>query len=153
MTNGSFESPLSGPWTVSANLSSSAITTAVNHSGNSSLHVVASRPGDAIADAIWENTAPILTNGTYTLSYWFLPGSSGNQLLVRLSGTSPSSGQVYSLDNLESARPAPDRHAPATNSDFTNLPPFRPSGSTRWTVPSDRHHQLGGPARPLARTL
>ena len=73
LTNGDFASPLSGPWTVSANMAGLAISTAVKHSGSASLHVVASSPGDAIGNSIWENTGPIVTNGTYTLSYWCLP--------------------------------------------------------------------------------
>jgi len=128
LTDGDFATTLSGPWTVSANMSGSAISTTVTHSGHNSLHVVASSPGDAIADAIWEDTAPITTNGTYTMSYWFMPGASGSQLLVRLSGTSPSSGQLYSLVNLATTTTPPlDTCTPdAPNSDVTNLPPFQP---------------------------
>jgi hypothetical protein len=129
LTDGNFESPLTGPWTVSANMSGSAITTAVKHSGTGSLHVVASSPGDAIADAIWENTAAIVTNGTYTLSYWCLPGAAASQLLVRLSGTSPSSGMVYSLQSLEppsSTAPLSICTPDAPNSVLTTLPPFPP---------------------------
>jgi hypothetical protein len=128
LTDGDFESPLSGPWTVSANMSGSAITMAEKHSGASSLHVVASSPGDTIPDSIWEDTAPIVTNGTYTLSYWFLPGASGSQLLVRISGSAPSNGTIYSLQNLEapSAPPLYTCTPDAPNSDLTNLPPFPP---------------------------
>ncbi|MGO8678429.1 MAG: lamin tail domain-containing protein [Limisphaerales bacterium] len=129
LTNPGFESPLTGPWTVSANMSGSAITTAEKHSGAASLHVVASSPGDAIADAIWENTGPIVTNGTYTLSYWCLPGANASQLLIRLSGTSPGSGMIYSLQSLEppSATPPLSTCTPdAPNSVLTNLPAFPP---------------------------
>src|ERR1019366_5644554 len=66
--NGDLESPLSGPWTLSANMAGSVISSAVKHSGNASLHVVATSPGDTLSLAIWENTAAIVTNGTYTLS-------------------------------------------------------------------------------------
>jgi hypothetical protein len=129
LTDGDFETPLSGPWTVSANMSGSAITTTEKHSGTSSLHVVASNYGDTIADSIWENTAPIVTNGTYTLSYWCLPGANASQLLVRLSGTSPNNGMIYSLQSIEPPSPTsplsvctPD----APNSVRTNLPAFPP---------------------------
>jgi hypothetical protein len=128
LTDGGFESPLTGPWTLSANMTGSALTTNVAHSGSGSLHVVASSPGDTIPDSIWENTAPIVTNGTYTLSYWFLPGASGTQLLVRLSGTSPSSGMIYSLQNLEPpSSPTLYTCTPyATNSVLETLPAFPP---------------------------
>ncbi len=79
--------------------------------------------------SIWENTAPIVTNGTYTLSYWFLPGASGSQLLVRLSGTAPNNGTIYSLQNLEALLRTAPLHActpDAPNSDLTTLPPFPP---------------------------
>ena len=101
LTNGGFESPLSGPWTVSANMTNSVISTTVKHSGNSSLHVVATSAGDTIPQSIWENTASIVTNDTYTLSYWYLPSTNGSQLLIRLSGTSPNNNQVYSLQSIQ----------------------------------------------------
>ena len=101
LTNGDFESPLSGPWTVSPNLTNSVISTAVKHSGNASLHVIATSAGDTISQAIWENTSPIVTNNTYTLSYWYLPSTNGSQLLIRLSGSSASNNQVYSLQNIQ----------------------------------------------------
>ncbi len=128
LTNGDFEGPLTGPWTVSANLSASAIVSDTSHSGGHSLHLVGSGYGDTIADAIWENTAPIVTNGTYTLSYWFKPGASGSQLLVRLSGTSPSSGMVYSLSDLQTTpAPALTTCTPgAANSVLASLPAFPP---------------------------
>ena len=128
LTNGDFESPLSGPWTVSANMTNSVISTAVKHSGNASLHVIATSASDTISQSIWENTAPILTNDTYTLSYWYLPSTNGSQLLIRLSGTSPNNNQVYSLQNIQ-----PPPYVPlaactpaASNSVAATLPAFPP---------------------------
>jgi hypothetical protein len=127
LTDGDFESPLTGPWTVSTNLANSVISTSVKHSGNASLHVIASSAGDTIPLSIWENTAPIVTNGTYTLSYWFLPSTNGTQLLIRLSGTSPGVGQVYSLQNIQPQPAISSLHTPgAPNSTLTTLPPFPP---------------------------
>ncbi|MGO8929000.1 MAG: lamin tail domain-containing protein [Limisphaerales bacterium] len=128
VTNGDFESPLSGPWNVSTNMINSAISTAVKHSGNASLHVIATSAGDTIPLSIWENTGPIVTNGTYTLSYWYLPSTNGSELLIRLSGSSPNSSQIYSLQSiapppyvaLASCTPA------ASNSVAATLPPFPP---------------------------
>jgi hypothetical protein len=87
MPNGDFESALTGPWTVSANHSASAIVTDVKHGGASSLHMVASVGGTTQASAIWQTIAPALTVGnTYTLSYWFKPGSVPSPIIVRFSG-------------------------------------------------------------------
>ncbi|HLH56415.1 MAG TPA: lamin tail domain-containing protein, partial [Verrucomicrobiae bacterium] len=125
--NGDFESPLSGPWTLSPNMTNSVISTAVKHSGGASLHVMATSPGDTLAQAIWENTAAITTNGTYTLSYWYLPSTNGSQLLIRLSGSSPNSGQVYSLQNIQPPSANPLTYTPgAPNSVLASLPAFQP---------------------------
>jgi hypothetical protein len=86
LPNGDFESVLSGPWTVSANHAPSTITTAVKRSGNSSLHVVATAGGTTQASSIWQTIAPALvTNQTYTLSYWYLRGTNPAPLTVRFS--------------------------------------------------------------------
>jgi hypothetical protein len=126
LTNGGFETPLTGPWTVSTNMTTSVISTTVKHSGNASLHVIATSPGDAINQAIWENTATLVTNGTYTLSYWYLPSTNGTQLLVRLSGSSPNSGQVYSLQGIQPSAVVQQLNVTpgATNSVLTNFPLF-----------------------------
>ena len=85
--NGDFESALTGPWTVSPNHASSAITTAVKRSGNSSLHIVASTGGTTQASAIWQTISPALVVGqTYTLSYWHRQGTTPAPLTVRFSG-------------------------------------------------------------------
>jgi len=128
LSNGDFESKLSGPWTVSTNMTSSVISTAVKHSGNSSLHVIATSAGDSIPLSIWENTAPIVTNDTYTLSYWYLPSTNGSQLLIRLSGTSANNNQIYSLQNIQPAPYVPQATCTpaAPNSMAASLPPFPP---------------------------
>ena len=85
--NGDFESALTGPWTVSPNHASSAITTEVKRSGNSSLHIVASVGGTTQASAIWQTISPALVVGqTYTLSYWHRQGATPAPLTVRFSG-------------------------------------------------------------------
>ena len=96
--NGDFESPLTtNDWIISPNHAASAITTVVNHSGTSSLHVVASAGGTTQGSAIWQLLTGITNvnnNPKYTLSYWFLP-STNNQLsslTVRLSGATPGAG-------------------------------------------------------------
>jgi hypothetical protein len=45
LANGNFETTLTGPWSLSANFSGSALNTSVKHGGNSSLRIVASAAG------------------------------------------------------------------------------------------------------------
>ena len=89
--NGGFESPLkNADWTISSNHFGSMIVTDVKHSGNGSLYVTASEGGTTKASAIYQdNITPALSGSqTYTLSYWYLPGTntSNADLTVRLSG-------------------------------------------------------------------
>jgi uncharacterized protein (DUF1800 family) len=89
--NGGFEAPLAtNDWTVSSNHIESAISTAQQHSGNASLHLVASSGGTTRDSSIWQTIIPALsTSQTYTLSFWFLPGSNtvSGDVIVRLSGS------------------------------------------------------------------
>ena len=73
LTNGNFETALSGPWNLSSNMTGSAISTSVRHSGNASLHVVSTSFGDTINQAIWENTAPVVTGGDLHSQFLVLP--------------------------------------------------------------------------------
>jgi hypothetical protein len=99
--DGDFESSLAVNWTVSANVSGSVLSKSVKHSGSASLHLIATSGGPTLGQAVWQNTIPLETNATYTLSYWYLPGSSSVSLLVRLSGSSPGKGHVYSLETIQ----------------------------------------------------
>lgn len=86
--NGNFESVFPGPWTVSANLSGSVLSTVVKHSGNASLHIISSSGGSTQSSAIWQTVSPALpSNATYTLSFWYLQSTNGGPLTVRLSGS------------------------------------------------------------------
>ncbi len=88
LPDGDFESGFPGPWTVSANLSGSALSTQTNHSGNAALHVVSTAAGTTQGSAIWQTLSPALVNnGAYTLSFWYLQSSNGGPLTVRLSGS------------------------------------------------------------------
>ncbi|MEY2408137.1 MAG: hypothetical protein QOF48_807 [Verrucomicrobiota bacterium] len=113
LPNGDFESALTGPWTVSANHAASAIVSNVKHGGASSLHLVADVGGTTQASAIWQTIAPALditTPATYTLSYWFKPGTNNTPLAIRFSGnwitTTPSAcgdgvlGRIF-VDGVE----------------------------------------------------
>jgi hypothetical protein len=86
--DGDFESALDGLWTISDNLAGSALDPNHWHGGKSSLHVVASSSGTTRASAIYQDITPTLTSGApYTLSFWFMPGSTNTTLIVRLSGS------------------------------------------------------------------
>ena len=88
LKNGGFEAPLSGTWTVSANLSGSTLDTTVKHSGASSLRLVSTSAGTTRSSSIWQTMSPSLRNGdAYTLSYWYLPATNNSQLTLRLSGS------------------------------------------------------------------
>jgi hypothetical protein len=84
--NGDFEQAMEGTWTVSANHAQSALTTAVKHAGNSCLHVVATTGGSTQGSSIWQDMLTMVNNATYTLSFWYLPGTNTTSLTLRLSG-------------------------------------------------------------------
>jgi CotH kinase protein/Lamin Tail Domain/Carbohydrate binding domain len=120
LSNGDFESTFPGPWTVSANLSGSVISTTTKHSGNASLHVVASSGGTTQGSAIWQTVSPALTvNATYTLSFWYLQSTNGGPLTVRLSG----SGIVANVNPAPTITNSASTPA-AINSVATALPTF-----------------------------
>ena len=82
ITNGDFESALSGPWTVPTGMSGSVITNTYTHSGNSSLHVVATGSG-SVANSIKQVLPAMNTNISCTLSYWYHTLPTGGILSVR----------------------------------------------------------------------
>ncbi|HTI70104.1 MAG TPA: lamin tail domain-containing protein [Candidatus Limnocylindria bacterium] len=88
VANGDFESDFPGPFTVSANMANSAISTTVKHAGKASLHLVATSPGTTRDSSVFETLPTELTGGApYTLSFWYLPSSSAATLTLRLSGS------------------------------------------------------------------
>ena len=90
--NGDFEQPLDGSFTVSTNLTNSEITSSVAHSGANSLHLISTSPGSTQASSVWQTATGLKSGSTYTLSYWFLPGSNHfANATVRLSGSGISS--------------------------------------------------------------
>lgn len=108
VTNGGFESALSSTWSISADFASSALSTTVKRSGNSSLHLVATAAGSGNNDSIYQNITPALTTGApYSLSFWYLPTTNGGPLTVRLTGSSPTI-------TLDPAPPAVTSATPAT---------------------------------------
>lgn len=90
LANSSFDSNLTG-WTVSANLTGSAIVPSPSHSGGA-VRLVSSAAGSSRSTSIYQDISPALvTNDTYTLSYWYLPASNSAPLVIRLSGSGLSS--------------------------------------------------------------
>jgi hypothetical protein len=88
LANGSFESSLSGSWVVSQNLSQSARADTINHSGNYSLHIIATTGGSTKGSSIYQEISPALAQGQpYTLSFWYLQSTNGGPLVLRLSGS------------------------------------------------------------------
>ena len=88
LPNGDFESLLSGPWVVSANLSNSILDSTTAQNGLTSLHMIASAAGTTRGSSIWQDITPVLTPGAnYTLSYWYLPKTNSPNLTIRLSGS------------------------------------------------------------------
>ncbi len=89
LVNGDFEAPLTYPWTNTADFTNSAVSSTVAHSGNGSLHVVATAAGAGSADSVFQ-VVPVTNAQTYTISYWYVPSSS-RTLTVRLSGSALTS--------------------------------------------------------------
>ena len=87
ITDGGFENPLSG-WTISPNMLESFIDTAEAHSGSSSLHLVTTDGGTTKGSSIWKPLSAVTLNSTtYTLSFWWKPGTNINpNLVLRFSG-------------------------------------------------------------------
>jgi hypothetical protein len=83
VANGDFELPLTNTWTVSSNHAASTLSTEIKHSGQTSLRLTASLGGDSLDTAVWQSILPLSPGQPYTLSYWYLPGTNGNNLTIR----------------------------------------------------------------------
>ncbi|MBI5387970.1 MAG: lamin tail domain-containing protein [Verrucomicrobia bacterium] len=122
LTNGSFESDFSLGWTVlGTNLTNSVIATNQAHSGQASLHVVATGLGST-SRTIAQRLPAEASNTVCALSYWYRLGSSGTNLTVR---THPGSA----MNTRVSLQPAANvvRTTPGTNNSVrAALPPFPP---------------------------
>ena len=103
IADGEFETPLAGIWNISSNHTASSIGSSVKLAGSSSLHLVASRGGGSLDSAIWQTIQGLVTGQPYTLSYWYLPGTNGTDLTVRLEDSSIAS--TRSLLPLQIATP------------------------------------------------
>ena len=121
LSDGGFEAGFPGPWTVSANLTSSVLSTAITHSGNASLHLISTAAGTTESSAIWQTVSPSLTaNATYTLSFWYLQSTNGGPLTLRLSGSGITTTVNPAPLSASLAASTPD----LPNSVATSLTPF-----------------------------
>jgi hypothetical protein len=137
LQNGDFESPFEAAWAFTAiatNLTNSAISPNLVHSGNASLHVVSTGAGGTTR-AIAQVMPALGSNTLCTLSYWFYATYHGSNLIVR---TLPGSG----LNTTTNIQPVitPPSYTPArllspgtlalspgaANPAATNLPPIPP---------------------------
>jgi hypothetical protein len=84
VANAGFESPLSPPWVVGPLATNTAITTAVSHSGDASLHLVINSGAQSLL-TFYQDMLPVSPSTIYTLSFWYLPGTRGASLNARLS--------------------------------------------------------------------
>jgi uncharacterized protein (DUF1800 family) len=113
--NGDFEAPLStNNWNKTADFTNSSLSTTYAHSGASSLRLVATAGGSGNNDSIFQTNLPVVNNGIYTVSFWYLPAPptqarQSTTLTVRLSGSlltatpdSSAAGVRRRLENIGS---------------------------------------------------
>jgi len=98
VVNGDFESPSYAPWTNTTDFTNSTISSTVAHSGNGSLHLVATSGGGGGNDSVFQ-TVPVANNQVYTISYWYVPSKNRN-LTVRLSGSALTSSPDTTLGGI-----------------------------------------------------
>ncbi len=97
LTNGDFESTLAGTWNLGSDFIDSGTTTAVDHSGSSSLALFCTGTGNSNGDAAYQDLVPPLNLGqTYTLSFWYLQTTDADapNLTAELSGSGLSTGPI-----------------------------------------------------------
>src|SRR6266704_2544973 len=116
------DSPLRPPWNVSPNLAASAVSQAVRHSGNASLHLTASSAGTTRTNSVWQDTLPLVIGQQYTLSYWYLPSTNGSGLTIRLSGSG-----IVSAHGIQPPKTILDPATPGgANNVLASMPAFPP---------------------------
>lgn len=131
LKNGNFESALAGTWSLSADFANSTLSTAVKHTGNSSLRLVATAGGSGQNDAVYQTPSATLRAGsTYTLSFWYRQNTTGTPLVARLNNASAWAGLYVSVDPRFTpgtvTHVLPGLTPGAPNSVATNLPAFPP---------------------------
>jgi len=122
LKDGNFETALSGSWTVSSGFSQSTLSTATNHSGSSSLHMVATAAGSGTGNAIYQTVSGLDTSSSYVVGFWYLQSTNGGPLTVRF-----SSGTASQLNVNPSPLTTVSYKSPgAVNGMATKLATFQP---------------------------
>jgi hypothetical protein len=131
LQNGSFETPLTGPWIImgttnGTNHAGSQIVTGVSRTGSNSLRVVATGAGSlagAGTNAIRQTYPSLPTNTLCTLTFWFRPGTNIPNLQVRT-----LAGSGFAPTPFSDTRPRPPMPSSPgrTNTVATQLPPYDP---------------------------
>lgn len=86
IANGNFETGTTNGWIFPARyVTNSAISSTITHSGNYALKLTGTSSGSAgTSSSLYQ--AGLVNGQTYTVSYWYLPATPGNNLTVQLSG-------------------------------------------------------------------
>lgn len=94
--SGNFEAPLGGAWLLTGNHSSSSISSNFTHAGGGSLKIVATGAGSGNSQSVAiTGIAGVANRGTYTVSFWYIPGTRGRTLTVRFSAVSTPPAPGY----------------------------------------------------------
>ena len=85
LQNGDFESDLTSAWILGTNYLSATIVNTVSHSGQRSLFLNGTSPGGTSVNSSLQQriTGRIVTNATYTLSYWCLANTNSVAVNMR----------------------------------------------------------------------
>ena len=115
LLNGDFEEAFGPAWMFAGtNLTNSAISTNLAHSGASSLHVVSTGSG-SLGRTIMQVLPSQASNTTYTLSYWFYTSTTGNNLVLRTYPGTGLSTVTNVQPNVTPASYTPAQLIPGTN--------------------------------------
>ncbi len=117
--DGDFESPLSPAWVISTNNAGSTLVTSQSHSGASSFRFISLTGGTAATNrSVFQDVYDARPGVVYTLSYWFLATTNGNNLTIR---TAPGSA-INSTANVRPIYATPG----TVNAAAGTLPPYDP---------------------------
>jgi hypothetical protein len=121
LVNGDFESPLAPAWQfMGTNGTNSAISTAEKFGGNSSLQL-RFEPNVSALDYLYQNIAGISPSEVHTLSFYYLPSPSIDNLWFRMSGSTFRN----SLPVRSSDPPGRPLSTPSVQNSLVNtLPPY-----------------------------
>lgn len=95
VVDGDFETPLADAWHVASNHQETSLAATNLYSGTNSLHLVASAGGRDEETAVWQTVSGLVPGQTYTLSFWYLPSTNGQDLTVRLGDSSVATVQRF----------------------------------------------------------